>query len=145
MWFEERVQKRFKARCPRFSLCCKQGRVTLPLYNPPPEILYDLFHKRDRRGKFFLANIRSFNSMFAFTSMGGKIDKSMNNGGGPPVFVINGENYHQIGSLLPLPDNEPKFAQLYIHDTENEVSNRMSVVRYHLPSLFSIYMFLYYC
>jgi hypothetical protein len=66
--------------------------------------------------------------MFAFTSIGGKIDTSNNDGGGPPTFVMNGENYHQIGSLLPLPGNQPKFAQLYIYDTENEVSNRMSAV-----------------
>lgn len=68
--------------------------------------------------------------MFAFTSMGGKVDNSMNNGRSPPMFVINGENYHHIGSLLPLPGNQPKFAQLYIYDTNNEIANRMAAVRY---------------
>lgn len=140
MWYEERIQKKYKARYPRFSMCCKQGRIILPLYRRPPQPLYDLFNKQDQRGKFFLANIRSFNSMFAFTSMGGKIDTKINDGGGPPIFVLNGENYHQIGSLLPLPDKEPKFAQLYIYDTENEVANRMAVVRY-----FSPFCFIYHC
>lgn len=29
----------------------------------------------------------------------------------------------------PQPGNEPKFAHLYIYDTENEISNRMSVAK----------------
>jgi len=63
--------------------------------------------------------------MFAFTSMGGRVNNAMNNGNAPPMFVMNGENYHQIGSLLPLTGNQPKFFQLYIYiyiyDTDNEI------------------------
>jgi hypothetical protein len=33
-----------------------------------------------------------------------------------------------MGSLLPLPGDTPKFAQLYIYDTENELANRMEGV-----------------
>ena len=63
--------------------------------------------------------------MFAFTSMGGQIDYQINRKGGAPyVFRMNGQNYHKIGTLLPK-DNSPKFAQLYIYDTENEIRHRM--------------------
>lgn len=130
MWYEERVQKQYRSTTPTFAMCCSHGRITIPHYLPLPQPLNDLFHKHDKRSKYFLDNIRSFNSMFAFTSMGGKVNKSINDGNAPPTFVMNGENYHQIGSLLPLPGIQPKFAQLYIYDTENEISNRMSVVRY---------------
>jgi hypothetical protein len=41
------------------------------------------------------------------------------------VFRVNGQIHHRIGSLLPLPDNCPKFAELYIFDTKNEISNRI--------------------
>ncbi|WJX89021.1 DNA helicase [Trifolium repens] len=58
----------------------------------------------------------------------GRIDSTLNDGNGPPVYVINGENYHHIGSLLPMPGESPKFAQLYIYDTDNEISNRMASV-----------------
>jgi hypothetical protein len=68
--------------------------------------------------------------MFAFTSMGATIDKTRNKGNAPPVFVLNGENYHQIGSLLPKDGEQPRFAQLYIYDTDNELKNRMASVRY---------------
>jgi hypothetical protein len=93
-----------------------------------PQPLYDLYHGVDRRSRYFLANIRAFNSMFAFTSIGGRINRTRNDGRGPPIFIMNGENYHQIGSLLPLPGKAPKFAQLYIYDTDNEIANRMAAV-----------------
>ena len=58
---------------------------------------------------------------FAMTSMGGTIDHRVNTGTAPYVFRLGGQNYHKIGSLLPPADYQPRFAQLYIHDTENEV------------------------
>jgi hypothetical protein len=58
--------------------------------------------------------------------MGVNIDRSVNDGGGPPVFKISGYVHHRIGSLLPPDDDDPpKFIQLYIYDTSNEISNRM--------------------
>jgi hypothetical protein len=127
MWSEERV-KRSSKKNPRFSLCCSQGDIELVPYERLPEPLHRLYHMHDRKSKIFLENIRSFNSMFAFTSIGGRIDTTLNDGHSSPIFVMNGENYHHIGSLLPLPGESPKFAQLYIYDTANEISNRMAAV-----------------
>jgi hypothetical protein len=127
MWIEERLKKSSKKK-PKFALCCSKGEIEIVPYSRLPEPLYDLYHGSNKRSRYFLNNIRSFNSMFAFTSIGGKIDVSANKGSAPPVFVMNGENYHQIGSLLPLPGKPPKFAQLYIYDTDNEISNRVAAV-----------------
>ncbi|MCH95469.1 helicase-like protein, partial [Trifolium medium] len=127
MWSEERLKRSPKTN-PKFSLCCSQGDIEIVPYQQLPEPLHSLYHSYDKKSKMFLENIRCFNSMFAFTSMGGKIDTSLNHGNAPPTFVMNGENYHQIGSLLPLHGKRPKFAQLYIYDTDNEISNRMAVV-----------------
>jgi len=44
------------------------------------------------------------------------------------MFITNGESYHSIERLLPLSGRQSKFAQLYIYNTDNEISNRMSVV-----------------
>ncbi|XP_073108512.1 uncharacterized protein [Elaeis guineensis] len=52
----------------------------------------------------------------------------MNDGNDPSVFKLSGQNYHMIGSLLPTPESSPKFAQLYIYDTQNEVLNRMKTM-----------------
>jgi len=113
-----------------FSMCCGNGKVVLPSYKLPPPSYVELFLGRDKKSKYFLNNSRRLNSMFSFTSMGGKIDKSINKGKGPNIFRLSGQNYHLIGSLLPEEGSTPKFAQLYIYDTENEVSNRQGVVRY---------------
>jgi hypothetical protein len=110
MWFEERLNRHFKAKNPRFGLCCIQGKVELPLLNNVPKILEDLVHMRDERSQFFLQNIRSFNMMFSFTSLGGKIHIELNGGRTPPIFIMSGENYHRIGSLLPKLGTQPTFA-----------------------------------
>ncbi|OIT19438.1 hypothetical protein A4A49_60348, partial [Nicotiana attenuata] len=60
--------------------------------------------------------------------MGGKVGVSINQTRGPRKFKLFGQNYHQIGSLLPPVGSTPKFAQLYIYDTENEVQNRIHAV-----------------
>lgn len=41
-------------------------------------------------------------------------------------YRIQGALHHNIGSLLPNPGEQPKFAQLYIHDTANELDNRLA-------------------
>ncbi|XP_057418412.1 uncharacterized protein LOC130712602 [Lotus japonicus] len=99
------------------------------LHWKPPTLLWDLIMGNDVRSREFLANIRSYNSAFAFTSFGGKIESGLNDGGGPPQFVISGQNYHRIGSLLPNVGETPKFAQLYVYDTQNEIQNRSSHFR----------------
>ncbi|KAF1877359.1 hypothetical protein Lal_00038275 [Lupinus albus] len=53
----------------------------------------------------------------------------MNSGRGPPTIRIQGQPCHRIGSMLPLPGQFPKFAQLYIYDTEHEIQNRMEGIR----------------
>jgi hypothetical protein len=44
------------------------------------------------RSKHFLDKIRQYNSLFCYTSMGGNVDKSINQGDGPYVFHVNGHN-----------------------------------------------------
>jgi len=68
--------------------------------------------------------------MFAFTFVGIMLDKSINQSRWPPTVRIQGQPCHQIGSLLPMPGKEPKFAQLYIFDTKNEVQNRINTMRW---------------
>jgi hypothetical protein len=65
--------------------------------------------------------------MFAMTSMGAKVINSINDGHGPYVFKISGQVCHRVGSLIPSQGRRPEYAQLYIFDTDHEVSNRISV------------------
>jgi len=70
--------------------------------------------------------------MFAFTSPGANFVKRFNNGRGPPNIRIQSLSCHKIGNLLPMPEQNPQFAQLYIYDTENEIQNRIQGTRYPL-------------
>ncbi|MCH79953.1 ATP-dependent DNA helicase PIF1, partial [Trifolium medium] len=129
LWYEERADKTMNGINIEFSICCQKGEVKLPLLKKPPKLLLDLINGHDPRSSNFKANIRAYNSMFAFTSMGGQINDTMNDGGGPPQFILGGQNYHRIGSLLPEAGTTPKFAQLYVFDTQNEVNNRAACFR----------------
>ncbi|PWA62908.1 hypothetical protein CTI12_AA360690 [Artemisia annua] len=71
-------------------------------------------NKEHPKSSSFMDNIRHYNSMFAFTSMGGKQDKTVNVGRGPYCYRIQGQNLHKIATLLPAKGKPPKFAQLYI-------------------------------
>ena len=72
-----------------------------------------------------MENIRTYKSMMSFTSIGASIDNSIMDGHGPNTFRISGENYHQIGSLLPPEGQPPRFVQLYVYHTQFEARNRL--------------------
>ncbi|XP_016206591.2 uncharacterized protein LOC107646964 [Arachis ipaensis] len=132
MWYDERNRKNRNYIIPEFSLCCSLGKVQLPFLTEPPEVLKELLYDYgSKHYKNFQNNIRAYNQMFAFTSSAGKVDSSINKGHrrAPTVYKISGENVHYIGSLMPMPGEKPKFARLYIYDTENEVNNRIAPFR----------------
>ena len=127
MRYDERINKDKQSKNPRFALCCGDGKIQLPLLEDPPQPMRQLlFDSNSTKSKNFQANIRSYNLMFAFRSPDTKVDIRYNTGKGPSTFRIHGQGHHLIGSLLPTPNNSPKFAQLYIYDTENEVQNRLA-------------------
>ncbi|KAL3645022.1 hypothetical protein CASFOL_010202 [Castilleja foliolosa] len=128
-WYAECSRSEQRPANPRYPTCCGNGKISLPQMKTPPPQLLELTSGNGARSKHFLQNMRAYNSMFAFTSMGGKIDRSVNTGNGPPVFKLYGQNYHLIGGLVPTEGEQPKFAQLYIYDTSNEVANRINSVR----------------
>ncbi|XP_056855468.1 uncharacterized protein LOC108807616 [Raphanus sativus] len=128
MWYGERIEKKRKSKKPKFSLCCGQGQVQLPLLKESPEILKRLLHGDDDISSYFRENIRQLNMVFSFTSLGGKVDRCVPQGRGPKMFQLQGENYHLMGSLKPQAGEEPKFSQLYIVDTEIEIDKRASII-----------------
>nr|KAJ0211581.1 hypothetical protein LSAT_V11C400224370 [Lactuca sativa] len=113
LWRNESIRGKEKGNMD-YSLCCAYDKFQLPdLKNAPPT--YErMFRNMDSKSKHFMKNIRRYNSMFSFTSMGGKIDSSINRGNAPYILRLGGQNYHSIGSLLPAKGSEPKFSQLYI-------------------------------
>ncbi|OMO64423.1 hypothetical protein COLO4_32055 [Corchorus olitorius] len=106
-----------------------EGLVRLPALRDPPPFLDDLFdHSKGGLHEHFRSNIRTYNSLIQFTSLGGKIDSSINDGSFPFIFRVNNQTHHRIGPLLPPQGRHPTFSQLYIYDTQNELANRMSAI-----------------
>jgi hypothetical protein len=131
MWYQERKYKRKHTLTPQFQLCCHGGKAQLPLLKKPPKVLHHLLlNNQSSQSKNYQTHTRIYNSMFAFSSPGMSIDEEKRGGRGPPNIRIQGQVCHRIGSLLPQDGERPKFAQLYIFDTDNEVQNRMYHFRY---------------
>jgi hypothetical protein len=98
---------------------------SLPVTTQELEVL--LTSKESNAVKF-RDQIRMFNSVLAFTSLGAKVDESVTRGTRPYSFRIQGDLYHKIESLCPAEGQCPQFAQLYIHDTKCEHQNRHAVM-----------------
>jgi hypothetical protein len=112
-----------------YNNCCKGGKVFIEPFKKPPDFLYELLRfDGDLRAKKFIEKIRQYNCLFAFTSMGATIDRSVNNGRGPNVFKICGAVCHRIGALLPEGTKTPKYAELYIYHGGDEVENRIQAL-----------------
>jgi hypothetical protein len=129
MWYQERRGKSRDSANPTFQMCCGNGKVQLPTLRNPPQIRQNLLWNRDsNQSQNYQQNIRMYNSMFSFTSPGMKFDKKINGSRGPPILRLQGQPCHRIGSMLPKEGDAPKFAQLYIYDTDNEIANRIHSV-----------------
>ncbi|KAL5714883.1 hypothetical protein ACHQM5_016785 [Ranunculus cassubicifolius] len=57
-------------------------------------------------------------------SLGVKLDDRVLTGHGPKAFTIHGQLHHQIGALLPNPERDPSYAQLYIYDAQTALNYR---------------------
>ncbi|KAJ3724346.1 hypothetical protein C8R42DRAFT_577035, partial [Lentinula raphanica] len=118
----------------RFGSCCLSGKVSLPYLQSHPIELENLFRGQDLNSKHFLENIRSYNSAFAFVSLG--LNKQPRNDPelpttGPRQYKIKGELWHAMGSLLPEPGKSPVYAQLYIISPETALTKRLANNQHH--------------
>lgn len=73
----------------------KKGRCSSHRLKKPDAFLNNLLaFDGPPESRQFIRKIRQYNCLFAFTSMGANIDRSVNDGGGPTVFKINGKVCH---------------------------------------------------
>ncbi|XP_058746222.1 uncharacterized protein LOC131619101 [Vicia villosa] len=105
--------------------CCSGGKVSFPRVDAPTEF-QELFLDGSAEGKHFRQHIRSYNYVLSFTSIGVHVDESiLASGRGIYTFRAQGAFYHNIGSFYPNEGDRPRFLQLYIYDTDNELHYRM--------------------
>lgn len=106
MWQAESTNKTKDISKLSFTLCCHGGRVSLPRMKETPEFLDKLL----KTSAPFRQNIRGYNSAFAHTSTGAKVDESVNRKPGPYTYRVHGQNCHRIGSLLPTEGEQPTYS-----------------------------------
>ncbi|XP_026475940.1 uncharacterized protein LOC113381189 [Ctenocephalides felis] len=93
------------------GLCCASGKVKLdPLLAPPPP-LKSLFDGSDPDSSHFLQHILQYNNCFRMTFFGANI---IQEGGFMPTSKIQGQIYHLHGSMVPTPNEQHQFLQIYL-------------------------------
>lgn len=119
------------------GICCSNGKVDLEPIQPFPEPYASLFDGQSEGSQHLLKNIRRYNSCFQMTSFGvtGETNENLWS-----TFRIQGQIYHRIGSLLPLPDESPRFMQVYfMGDAADQVDLRYSLYRDTRRSLVQVF------
>ncbi|XP_061395554.1 uncharacterized protein LOC133331174, partial [Musca vetustissima] len=99
------------------GMCCSNGKIVLPQLLPPPQPLLSLMTGSHLDSQHFLSNIRKYNSAFQMTSFGATNVIRENF---MPTFRVQGQIYHRMGSLLPIPNEDPKFLQIYFMGQADE-------------------------
>ena len=102
---------------PAYTICCDQGRITLPPFLDPPEPLISLLRDSSPRAAAFRKHIRAYNASLCFASLGCNVDESLARTG-IYSFRVQGQMYHHLGPLLSDSAIHPRYAQVYFHDSE---------------------------
>ena len=105
-------------------MCCLTGQIDLPPFPLAPRELRDLFDGTCPHSVGFKKNICQYNVAFVFSSLGVKVDKSVLTGSGTYAFKTSGQLCHLSGALFPAPPRAPAYAQLYIHDPQEQLARR---------------------
>ncbi|XP_019236950.1 PREDICTED: uncharacterized protein LOC109217179 [Nicotiana attenuata] len=115
--------KKFEYEPPGF--CCNNGSIRLTSHKMPTE-LSELYFGNTEESENFRTYIRTYNNMFAFTSLGVKYDKELaRRNCGIYTFRVQGQMYHFIDDLVPS-NEKPRNLQLYFYYNDNELANRMA-------------------
>ena len=105
------------------SLCCNSGKVILEHFPDPPELLKKLLTEHTEESMIFRRNTRPLNNALTLSSLQVHI-KSFESGFAPNI-IFEGKVCQRIGPLIPEPGEVPKFAQLYVIDSDTQHTTRV--------------------
>lgn len=112
-----------------FNDCCRHGKMRIHAESRPfPDELKKLFLREDDDWPNFMEHIRNYNSALSFASINCKKDVSVrSNGRAPYCYKVQGKVYSMIHTgARPEEDGPPRYAQLYVIDTEQANQIRTS-------------------
>ena len=106
------------------GMCCSGGTVVLEDLEPPPQELKTLLSGETERSRRLLKSVRQYNSIFQMTSFGADVERL----GWESTFRVQGQVSHNIGTLLPLPNRDASFLQIYfMPDMGTQADRRCSI------------------
>ena len=108
------------------GICCSGGKICLPFFSAPLEPLKSFLDDKTPVSYCFLENIRKYNSCFQTTSFGA--DKEVTERRYIPTFKVQGQVYHTIGSLHPMPREQEKFLQIYFISHADAQAQRRQLI-----------------
>ena len=118
--FKSEVIKTTKGEHHFGDMCCRKGEVKVPKRPKIPKQLQDLFKSEDDDSKFFLKNIRKFNSGMSMASFQFS-DMSLP---GPGMIRIQGQVQRNIGPLINNRQNQARNIQTYFLDEHLQAEHR---------------------
>ena len=96
------------------------------MFHAHPESLHSLSAENTPLAKYFLGNIRPFNSGMAMTSV--KVPEKIVLRHGPTLFKVSGQMYQMISPMLQQKESaSPAFMQTYFHNPEYQVSHHANI------------------
>ena len=123
LWLRETIGDTKKKQ--NWSLCCKNGSISLEELPEPPTYLKDLFNDRDSPdAKYFHLHIRKLNCALA---LGWLQCNQVKFKSGISVFKINGQIYNRIPAITPNEGEPHRFAQIYILDPQQQLNRRLQL------------------
>ena len=96
------------------GVCCNGGKVVTEPFPELPQFLQDLISGVTERSTHFLNHICQYNGSFCMTSFG---HKEATVPGWNPSFIVQGQVFHRIGTLLPPVNTQAMFLQVYFLDS----------------------------
>jgi hypothetical protein len=88
-------------------------KISVPLLREPPPLLRRLLYTRQEEPQHFQEHIRQYNASLAFTSLGASRDSRFDGTHGNYVFKVSGEVRHWHGALIPEPEAQSAYVQIY--------------------------------
>ena len=116
-------------RQPKAGECCSScGAIVpkvLPNFPEPPHLLRELLTSNSAEARHFRRHIRHYNSALAMASVRAEfVARGLGVSKYNPTITVHGRMYHEMGALIPPTGKKPRFAAVYIHDTEQATQNR---------------------
>ena len=103
--------------------CCLNGKISLQRFTKPTDTFLQLWFKDNQESRVFRKFSRSFNNGLCLSSL--RVNECRFRGYTPSI-VFEGRVHQYVGPLQAREGEEPRFAQLFVHDPALETTARVA-------------------